>query len=77
MGHHTRRMMDGACNCPMQLGVHKCDEKGYNMQRNDDRAKVALAALRTPRGLCTLRMRRRQAARPASAAPWKVRGCGS
>ncbi len=43
--------------------------KGYNMQRNDDRAKVALAALRTPRGLCTLRMRRRQAARPASAAP--------
>ncbi len=68
-------MMDGARNCPMQLGVHKFDEKGYDMQRNDKRAKVALASLR--RGLCTLRMRRRQAARPASAAPWKVRGRGS
>ncbi len=50
-------------------GVHKCDENSYDMQRNDNPATVALAALRTPRGLCTLRMRRRQAARPASAAP--------
>lgn len=53
----------------MQLGVHRCDENSHDMQENDDPATVALAALSTPRGLCTLRMRRRQAARPASAAP--------
>jgi hypothetical protein len=62
-------MMDGAHNCPMQLGVHKYDENGYDMQRNNDPATVALAAMIYPRGLCTLRMRLRQAARPASAAP--------
>jgi hypothetical protein len=53
----------------MHLGVHRCDKNGYDMQGDDDAATVALAALSTPRGFCTLRIRRRQAARPASAAP--------